>query len=440
MKVTVEDRSSVKKVLHIEVPEADVKHALDQAYQALKKTAKVKGFRPGKTPRGVLERLYKKDVNADVTGKLIQDAYVEALKETKLKVVGSPSVDPPELAATGDYCFDAEVEVHPEIADIGFTNLKLKKTLYKASDEEVDVQIQMMQKNLAKREPIDEARPAQNGDFVQVDYEGFKDGKPFEDTKKTENFVIKLGDAHIAEDFDKGVVGMNPGDEKEITVSFPDDYFNKKLAGHTVDFKVKLNEIRKEVLPEIDDEMAKQLGPFTTLDEVRDKIKENLTQGYDKRIEQELNEQIFSQILETTDFEVPDVMVEYELNSIIADAERSFSYHNKTFEEAGISRESLAEKYRETAEKQVRRQLILGKIIEQEKMELADADLEKGFEEMAATYNQPVDVIKGFYGDSGDKLALFKHALLEKQAIKLIMERNEIESVEPEKEAPEASN
>jgi trigger factor len=439
MKVTVEDRSSVKKVLHIEIPQADVTHALDEAYQTLKKTAKVKGFRPGKTPRGVLERLYRKDVNADVTGKLIQDAYMGALKETELKVVGSPSVDPPELTGKGDYCFDAEVEVHPEIADIGFANLKLKKTLYKASDEEVDVQIQMMQKNLAKREPIDEARPAQNGDFVQVDYEGFKDGKPFEETKKTENFVIKLGDAHIAEDFDKGVVGMNPGDEKEITVSFADDYFNKKLAGHTVDFLVKLNEIRKEVLPEIDDEMAKQLGPFTTLDEVRDKIRENLTQGYDKRIEQELNEQIFSQILETTEFEVPDVMVEYELNSIIADAERSFSYHNKTFEEAGISRESLAEKYRDTAEKQVRRQLILGKIIQQEKMELADEDLEKGFEEMAATYNQPVDVIKGFYGDSGDKLALFKHALLEKQAIKLIMERNEIESVAPEKEAPEAS-
>ena len=156
MKVTVEDRSSVKKMLHIEIPEADVKRALDEAYQTLKKTAKVKGFRPGKTPRGVLERLYRKDVNADVTGKLIQDAYVDALKETELKVVGSPSVDPPDLAGKGEYCFDAEVEVHPEIADIGFTNLKLKKTLYEASDEEVDVQIQMMQKNLAKREPIDE--------------------------------------------------------------------------------------------------------------------------------------------------------------------------------------------------------------------------------------------------------------------------------------------
>ena len=437
MKVTVEDRSSVKKVMHIEIPETDVTRALDDAYKTLKKTAKVKGFRPGKTPRGVLERLYKKDVHADVVSKLIQDGYVDALKETKLMVVGSPVVDPPELADKADYCFDAEVEVRPEIADIEFTGLTLKKNLYKASDEEVEVQIKMMQKNLGKREPIDEQRPAQSGDFVQVDYEGFKEGKPFEETKKTENFVIKLGDAHISEDFDKGVEGMNPGDEKEITVTFPDDYFNKKLAGHTVDFKVKLNEIRKEVLPEIDDEMAKQLGPFSTMDEVRQKITENLSEGYDKRSEQELNEQIFSQILEKTEFEVPDIMVNYELDHIIADAERSFSYHNKTFEEAGISKESLREKYRETAEKQVRRQLVLGKIIEQEKMELADEDLEKGFEEMAASYNQPVDVIKGVYGNSGEQLELFKHALLEKQAIKLIMEKNEIEMVEPEKETPE---
>jgi trigger factor len=185
--------------------------------------------------------------------------------------------------------------------------------------------------------------------------------------------------------------------------------------------------------------MAKQLGPFSTMDEVRQKITENLVEGYDKRSEQELNEQMFSQILEKTEFEVPDVMVNYELDNIIADAERSFSYHNKTFEEAGISKESLREKYRETAEKQVRRQLILGKIIDQEKMELADEDLEKGFEEMAASYNQPVDVIKNVYGNSGDKLELFKYALLEKQAIKLIMEKNEIEMVEPEKETPESS-
>jgi trigger factor len=437
MKVTVEDRSSVKKVMHIEVAEKEVTRALDDAYKTLKKTVKVKGFRPGKTPRSVLERRYKKDVHGDVIGKLIQDAYVDALKETALKVVGSPTVDPPDLTPNEAYQFDAEVEIQPEIDDIDFTGLTLKKTNYMASDEEVDLQIKMMQKNLAKREPIDEDRPAAEGDFVQVDYEGFKDGQPYEETQKTEKFVFKLGDAHIAADMDAGIVGMQPGEEKEIAVTFPDDYFNKKLAGQAVDFKVKLNDIRKEVLPEIDDEMAKQLVSFTTRDEVKEKIKENLTQGYEKRTEQELNEQIFSQILERIEFEVPDAMVEYELNNIIADAERSFTYHNKTFEEAGISKESLSEKYRGTAEKQVRRQLILGKIIQQEKMELADEELEKGYEEMAATYNQTVDVVKSIYGGSSEKLALFKHALLEKQAIKLIMEKNEIELVEPRKEEPE---
>jgi len=298
--------------MHIEIPQEDVTRALDDAYKNLKKTAKVKGFRPGKTPRGVLERLYKKDVNADVTGKLIQDAYVQALKETELKVVGSPKVEPPALEKNASYLFDAEVEVQPEIDDIEIKGLSLKRTNYVASDEEVELQFKMMQKNLAKREPIDEVRPAQDGDFVQIDYEGFKDGQPFDETQKTDNFVMKLGDAHISEDFDKGVVGMNPGEEKDITVSFADDYFNKKLAGHTVDFKVTLNEIRKEVLPEIDDEMAKQLGPFTTLDEVRDKIKENLEQGYQKRAEQEINEQIFTQILEKVyDEKVPRNTLHY---------------------------------------------------------------------------------------------------------------------------------
>ncbi len=438
MKVTVEDRSTVKKVMHIEVPEEDVTRALDEAYKELKKTAKVKGFRPGKTPRGVLERMYKNDVNADVAGKLIQEAYIDALKETGLKVIGSPVVDPPTLQKDSPYRFDATVEVHPEIGDIDFTNLKLEKSIYTASEEEIEAQIKQLQHNLAKREPIAEERPAQMGDFVQLNYEGFKDGSPFEETKKTENFVMKLGDAHIAADFDQGVAGMNPGQEKEITVAFPEDYFNKKLAGHTVDFKVTLNEIRKEVLPELDDEMAKQLGPFTTMAEVREKIKQNLKEGYDKRAEQELNEQAFRQILEKVDFEVPDMLVDYELKSIIADAERSFNYNNKTFEEAGISRESLSEKYRGTAEKQVKRQMILGKIIEQEKLELTDDDLNKGFEQMAAVYNQPVEVVKGIYEKSGDQISHFKHALLEKKAIGLIMERNQIESVTPKKTASEA--
>ncbi|MDL2321181.1 trigger factor [Desulfosarcina sp. OttesenSCG-928-B08] len=434
MKVHVEDRSSVKKIMHIEIPRTEVTRAVDDAYVALKKNAKVKGFRPGKIPRGVLEGLYKKDVMADVAVKLIQDAYAEALNQTRLNIVGPPTLDPPTLETDTDYRFDAEVEVFPDLPEITFTDLKLTRPLYAASDEEVEAQIRRLQKSFSKREAIDEARPAQDGDFVQIDYEGFKDGAPFDPVRKTENFIMRLGDHHIAEALDQGVAGMSIGEEKTVSVSFPPDYFNTQLAGQTLDIKVSLNDIRKEVVPELDDEFAKSIGPFATLDELRQKIRENLTEGYVKRTEQELNEQIFTQILEKTPFEVPDTLVQNELDHIISDAEKSFSHHNKTFEEAGISRESLAEKYRDIAEKQVRRQLILGKLISQEKLELSDADLESGFADMAKNFNQPVDVVKQFY-QNADALAFFKHALLEKQAIRLIMDSNTIESASPEQEA-----
>lgn len=436
MKVTVEDLSAVKKVMHIEVAEANVKNALDDAYKTLKKTAKVKGFRPGKTPRSVLERLYSKDVNADVASKLIQGSFVEALKETELNILGSPEVNPPEFTGKGDYKFDATVEIRPEIADIEFKGLELTKTLYKASDAEVDTQLKMLQKNMAKLEPISEERAAKQGDFVLMDYEGFKDGKPFEETQKTENFSMQIGEGHISPDLDKGIEGMNKGDEKEIDVTFPEDYFNKKLAGLDISFKVNLNDIRKQILPEIDDEMAKGLGPFDGVDALKKEILKNLTQGYDKRSEQEINEQVFTQLLAKVSFEVPDTLIQFELDAIVSEAQRSFEYHNKTFEEAGITKESLEVQYKGTAEKQAKRQLILGKIIDQEKLELSDEEMDKGFEEMAAAYNQPVETLKTFYQqDTGGRLEGFKHALLEKKAIKLIMDSNEIKEVEPELEA-----
>jgi trigger factor len=434
MKVTVEDRSSVKKVLHIEVPQETVAGELDDAYQALKKTAKVKGFRPGKVPRSVLERLYRKEVQADVTSRLIQNAFAEAIREKDLIPVGSPKVDPPELSNKSAYSFDAEIEVRPAIGEIDFKGFELKKNLYKLSEKEVEAQLGALQKNLAKIEPITAQRAVQDGDYVLIDYEGFEDGKPCKETEKTENFTMKIGNAYISKQFDEGLIGLEPGETRQIEVTFDADYFNKKLAGHTVEFNVKLHEIREEHLPDIDDEIAKKLGPFETLEALKNQIRENLTKGYEKRIEQELNEQVFKKLLEKADFEVPDVMVQAELDHIIRDTERSFEYANKSMQEMGLTHEGLAEKYRETAKKQVRRHLILGKIIEQEHLEVSDEELEKGFNEMAQAYRQPVEHIKGYYDRNKEGLDLFKHTLLEKQAIRLIIDNSRIEEMEPELE------
>lgn len=434
MQVTVEDVSSVKKILHIEVPEKIVIRELDNAYKNLKKTAKIKGFRPGKAPRSVLERLFKKDVHGDVSSKLLQDSFVEALKETELNIIGNPQIEPPQLEEKGPYKYDATVEVKPEIDDIDFKGLTLKKALYQVTDEEMEAQLKMLQKNLAQQKPVTEDRAVQKNDYVRIDYEGFVGGEPFPETQKTINFTMKIGAGAISKTLDEELMGMKPGEEREITVNFPEDHFNGKLANHEITFHVKLHEIREEILPEIDDEFAKNLGQYETLDDLKNAIKDNLNEGYNKRVEQELNEQIYKGLIEKTEFELPESMVDYELNNIVDEIEKTLKYYNKSMEEQGLTKEMLAEKHRETAEKKVRRHLILGKIIDQEKMELSDQELEDGFTEMARTVNQPVEAIKSYYQKNQDNLDFFKHTLLEKQAIKLIIKSSNIEEFEPELE------
>ncbi|MGD9180822.1 MAG: trigger factor [Desulfobacterales bacterium] len=436
MQFTIEDVSSVKKTLHIEIPQDEVARELEKAYNQLKKNAKIKGFRPGKVPRSVLERMFKKDVHADVSSRLIQSSFIDAIKQSELKVVGNPQLEPPELAADSSYKYDATVEITPEIEDIDYKGLSLERTRYEVSDNEVDVQLKTLQKNMARQQKISEDRPAQDGDFALIDFEGSKDGDPVPEFAKTENFSLEIGKAAISEDFDSRICGMKPGDTNEFKIKFAEDHANEKLADLEISFKVTLNEIREEILPEINDALAKKAGSYETLDELKNVILDNLKQGYTKRTEQELNEQVFSELIAKTDFEVPDAMVEMELDGIVKEAERSFAYRNTSLEEMGLSKETIAEKYRDTALKQVKRHLILGKIIDQENLALADDELEGGLQEMSENFNQPLDEIKKYYDQNPDNLEFFKHTLLEKKAIKLIIDSSTIKDVkadEPKK-------
>jgi len=397
MQVTVEDQSSVKKTLHIEIPEDQITKEIDKAYTELKKRAKIKGFRPGKVPRGMLERYYGKDVNADVTSRLIQESFVEAIREKDLKIIATPKIDPPELKAKAPYKYSAAIEIKPEIEDIDFKGMDLKKTLYTISDEEVDTQLKMLQKNMAQHEKIEEDRPLADGDLALIDYEGFKDGNPFPDLQKTENYLIHIGKGQILKDFDDQIIGMKPGDQKDITVTFPEDYFNKDRANIEITFTVSLNEIRTEILPDLDDELAKKMGNYETLEDLKTAISQNLDREYKKRAEQEINEQMFETLLEKTDFEVPESMIEFELDGIVKDAENYFSHHNVQMEDAGITRDKLSEQYRDLAVKQVKRHLILDKIINQEDLTLSDEDQDAGFQEMSDSMGQPVEQIKDYY-------------------------------------------
>ena len=431
MKFTVEDTSTVKKVLHIEIPQDEVLKEIEAAYKELNKTAKIKGFRPGKIPRSVIERIYKKDVYQDVTSRLIKGSFADAITESGLNPLRHPDIAPPELDPTTPYRYSATVEISPEIPNIDFKGLTLKKPLYKPSEAELEAQLKMLQINFSERKPVEPERPSQDGDFVVLDFEGFRDGVPHPELQKTENMTLKIGTATISKDFDACIVGMMPGDHKDFSIKFPEDYHNTNLAGQEAAFHVRIHEIREEFLPEINDDFAKRIGPFNTIEEVKTFIRNNMLQGYNKRAEQEINEQIFSALIEKAPFEAPDALIDIELAGIIREIEQSFEHQQITMESRGVSHETLTRTYRDTAEKQLRRHMILGKIISQENLMLADKDLTTALQDMAVSYAKPVNEIKSFYDQHPDELMLFKQTLLEKQAIKLIIENNTIEDVEP---------
>ncbi len=432
MQVSVEDVSSVKKILHIEIPEQDVTREIETAYSDMKQNAKIKGFRPGKVPRSVLERMFKKDVNADISSKLIQESLTNAIIEKGLKVIGSPQINPPELESQKPYAYSATVEVSPDLEEIDFKGLPLKKAVYQVRDEELELQLKMLQRNLAKQEPITEQRPIADGDLAMIDYEGFQDGKMLPEVQKTDNYIMKLGVGAITQTLDEQVVGMTPGQCKDITITFPDEYKNPALSGKTVDFKVTLKEIRKEILPEIDDDFAKQFGKYQTLEELKADILRDLNHRYEKRADQDIQEQIFQTLIERQSFEVPEVMINYELDGILAEIEGTFQYHNTSAEQLGLTREHLSEKYHDLAVKQVKRHLILSKIIEQEKFELSDEEMQVAYQDMAQTFGQPVDHIRDYYRENKDKLEYLKHTLLEKRAIRLIIEHGKIDEFKPD--------
>ncbi len=436
MQVTVEDVSAVKKKIHVEIPQEQVSRELDSAYNDLKKKAKIKGYRPGKVPRPVLERLFKKDVHADVIQNLVQESFPKALQETDLAVIDTSDIDTPELDPDSDFKYNATVELKPQLPEVDFKGLEIKKTEYTVDEGEIDAQVEMLRKHLAEYPAITGDRPAAEGDYITIDYEGYFDGQPYPPTAFTEDHAIKIGDKAFTEDFDKALAGMKPGESREITVAFPEDHNDADLAGREITFKVKLKEIKEEILPPVDDEFAKKFGKYETVSDLRAEIESNLRQGYDKRTNQEMQEQIFSKLLEN-EFEVPDVMVRYELDEIAKDTEHRFAQNGLSMEQLGLTREIMDQQYRPVAEQQARRHLLLNKIIEQENLEVTDEELDAEYEKLSEMIGQPLDFIKKFYKENPGKQDGFKIALLEKKAVDLIINHATVETVEPEDKSTE---
>ncbi len=440
MEVKVENVSNVKKRLIVEIPNERVKEEIDKAFDDLKKKAVIKGFRVGKVPRSVLERYYKKDVYEDVAKTLVEDTFPKAIKEAELSVIETEELDSPPIDPTSNYKYEVLVQHLPEIPEIQFGGLKLKKTDYKVSDKEIEAQLEILSRHLAEYKPITDDRPVTYEDIVVIDAQGFKDGEPFEDAPYRENSIVKIAPENEAGPFEKALIGMKIGEERTFDVKYPEDHPKNELAGQTITFTVRLREIQKEIIPALDDENIKKLGDYSSVEELKDKIRSQLQAEYDKRSFQELAEQVYEALI-PSELDVPDALVEQELEGMHKDAMMYFARHGLSMESVGMDKESFNKTYRENAVKLVQRKLFLAKIIEQEKLKIKPEVIEAKYREIADHMGQPLETIKSFYEKDPNARISLEHTILEKKALDLILDNAEIETVSPEPEGddtPEA--
>jgi trigger factor len=424
MKASVEEISSIKKKVSIEIPEDQVAQEVESFYKDLGKKAKIKGFRPGKVPRDILERYFKDYVKAEVIQKLIQDTYPQALSEADLQPVSPPVIDPGEFESGKRFQYSAVIEVKPDIKLEGYTGLKIEGKKEEVKDEEVEERLKTLQNLHANLKTISEGRPIQTGDYVIVDYEASIEGKPLEGGKAID-FTVEVGSGQFIPALEEKLIGLKPEEEKEIEVSFPEDYGYKKWAGKTISFHVKIKEIKEKILPPLDDEFAKDLGDYASFEELKAKLRGEIEKEKELGLERQLKDQVVDQLLEANPFEVPESLVEEQAKAMVSDTKLRLAAQGVDFKNLGVSEEKLQEDYKSMAQKQVKTFLILEKIAGQEGIAVTDDEADDRLREMSERMHQKFDVVRRYYEKNG-LLPEVKAGIIRDKTLNFLLEKANI--------------
>ena len=409
-------------VMEFSVSKEAYQKAENEAYKKNVKSINVPGFRKGKAPKSVIERFYGKDIFfEDAINACIPDAFEEAVKESGLTVVGSPKFD--LVSNDGDIVLKAEGFVKPEVSIEGYKGIQAEKKVAEVTDEEVEAEVTRARERNARTIEITD-RAAANGDICNIDYEGSVDGVAF-DGGKGEGHDLKLGSGSFIPGFEDQIVGKNIGDEFDVNVTFPEDYHAKELAGKAAVFKTKLNAIKFEELPEADDEFAKDVSEFDTLDEYKADIKAKMVKRNEDKAQGEFENALAEALIEKLVAEIPEPMFEAETENYVRDYDtrlRANGLDLKTyFKYTGLTLEALREQMRPNAEKQVKVRLALEKIAELENLNVTDEEIEAEYKRVSDAYNVPVEEVKGMIAAED-----IKADLLVASAMNLVKENAEV--------------
>jgi len=439
MKASLEDISQVKKKLSVEIDAKEVDKKLNDAYGKIRKTTKIPGFRPGKVPRKILESYFGKQVEADVASELVNESFRDAVDEMNAFPLSQPELEKGPVKLGENFIYSATMEVRPEIEVKDYLGLEAEKEIVSIGEDEVQKSLEQIREGNGKLESLKEDRPIQEGDFVVINYQGFENDQPLEGIKD-ENFLLNVGKGDFHKKFDEALAGLNKDDKTEFVVEFEEDYYNNNLKGKVVRFEVSINDIKERNLPELNDEFAKNLGAdFEDLKGLKEQIEKNVIAQEENRVEKDLKRRLLEKISEGTEFEIPQVLVDAEVDFSIRSLQSNFQRGGSSFEQAGISPEMLQQQFRPSSESRVKERLILGQIAQQDDITVSDDEFTEGLEKLAKGMGQDVETIRKYYEARGE-VDILKEQMLEEKTLDYLVENAKVKEVEAGSLSPDKND
>ena len=422
VKTSVEKLENSKVKLEIEVDAQQFDEAMQKAYIKNRKHINIPGFRKGRAPRQIIERYYGEGIfYEDAINEACPKAYEEAVRESGIEPVDQPTIDIVQIGGGNSLIFTAEVTVKPEVELGQYKGIEINKVEYNVTDQDIDDQLQMIREQNARWVSVQD-RPAKEGDLLTIDYKGYVDGEAFEGGT-AENQTLEIGSQRFIPGFEEQLVGMNVGDEKEIQVTFPEEYHAENLKGKEATFEIKVHEIKEKELPELDDEFVKDISEFDTLEEYKANLRKTMEENAKQREKVEMENQLLEKVVENAKVDIPEVMVENEIDAMVRDMDFRMRYQGLDLQSyldmINTSMEDFRALFKNDAYNRVKLQLTLEQVIKEEKIEASDEDLEREYAKIAEQYKLDVDRVKNDYQGQEESL---KRSLAVQKAVDFLME------------------
>ena len=397
----LEEKNMVKLVIEASAEEFEA--GLNAAYNKNKNKISVPGFRKGKAPRKMIEQLYGSQIFfEDAANEIIPDAYADAAKESGLDIVSQPKVSIEQLEAGKPFIFAAEVAVRPEVELGEYKGVEVTKADAEVTDADVEEELKKVQDQNSRTVSVED-RAVKDGDMTVIDFEGFIDGEAFEGGKG-ENYPLTIGSHSFIDTFEEQMIGMNIGEEKELNVTFPEDYHAENLKGKPATFKVTVKEIKEKQLPELDDDFASEVSEFDTMDEFRADVRKKLEEAAENKAKVETENAVIDKVIENAEFDLPDAMVETQIDNSVRDFAQRLSYQGMNLDMymqyTGMTMDALRAQFTEQAKKQLSGSLVLEAIQKAEGIEAGPEEVELELVDMSKKYNMELDKLKELLGDA----------------------------------------